>query len=285
MFPANSSVFHQSGSPDTLSPSLYLFFNFIELPDTSPSHFNIDSKISEIKECLAFVISLKLNANFSLCNTAEYNMCVFYVEFDFCADVLNFDFCALTFLAFCVNRCNLIYPHYLSKNKLKVQPFIMGKNKSYNTDILVSLIDEHLPDGGEQLERRILLNYIKSRQVKREDIKRHWVNTLCNKQNKPTGSSGGKPDLILKCQRIQKRILEKSNSRMYGASDIEDLSDDEDDDNEMIISGSSSSNNPSSQSDNFGEKKSSTSDEKLKSTSKTLFKSENRRLKIAPLKI
>ena len=177
----------------------------------------------------------------------------------------------------------------LSKQKqllelLKVQPITMGKNKSYNTDILVSLIDEHLPDGGEQWENIAKLYQVKASEENLrngEDIKRHWVNTLCNKQNKPTGSTGGKTDLILKCQRIQKRILEKSNSRMYGASDIEDLSGDEDededdDDDEIIISESSSSNNPSSQSEPSAKEKSSTSDEKLKSTSKTLFKSENK---------
>ena len=38
----------------------------------------------------------------------------------------------------------------------------------------------------------------------KDDIKQHWVENMCNKFKKPTGSAGGAKDFIIQCQKVQK---------------------------------------------------------------------------------
>ena len=79
--------------------------------------------------------------------------------------------------------------------------------------------------------------------------RRHWSEKQCNKGFKPTGKSGDQNDSILRCQRIQLKILKKAGAGNEGldaddssdedndrdsANDDEDV-DDEDPDEENIV--------------------------------------------------
>ena len=56
----------------------------------------------------------------------------------------------------------------------------------------------------------------------KDDIKRHWVEKLCNKFNKPTGNAGGAKDFILACQRVQAKIRKRCKSTLMGADSDEE---------------------------------------------------------------
>jgi hypothetical protein len=55
-----------------------------------------------------------------------------------------------------------------------------------------------------------------------DDLKRHWVKTLCNGMKKPTGGTGEKGERIQKCIAIEKLILDKTHSGILGLSPDED---------------------------------------------------------------
>ena len=56
---------------------------------------------------------------------------------------------------------------------------------------------------------------------------------LCNRFKKPTGLTGmAKSDIILCCQRVQAKILEKSNSLMMGIDDNDEETASDDNDND-----------------------------------------------------
>ncbi len=51
-----------------------------------------------------------------------------------------------------------------------------------------------------------------------DDLKRHWVKTLCNGMKKPTGGTGEKGERIHKCIHIKRLILDKTHSGILGLS-------------------------------------------------------------------
>ena len=55
-----------------------------------------------------------------------------------------------------------------------------------------------------------------------DDLKRHWVKTLCNGMKKPTGGTGEKGERIHKCIAIERLILDKTHSGILGLSPDED---------------------------------------------------------------
>ncbi len=55
-----------------------------------------------------------------------------------------------------------------------------------------------------------------------DDLKRHWVKTLCNGMKKPTGGTGEKGERIHKCIVIERLILDKTHSGILGLSPDED---------------------------------------------------------------
>ena len=66
-----------------------------------------------------------------------------------------------------------------------------------------------------------------------EDLKQHWVEKLFNRFKKPIGLMGlAKSDIILRCQRVQAKILEKSNLLVMGIGDNDEETASDDNDND-----------------------------------------------------
>ena len=88
---------------------------------------------------------------------------------------------------------------------------------NYKNVMLINIISEILPNGEYGWQA---VSFAYNEQSKEEqpcntdDLKRHWIKTLCN----------GMHDRIHRCISIEKRILDKTHSRLLGLS-----SDDEDD--------------------------------------------------------
>ena len=53
-------------------------------------------------------------------------------------------------------------------------------------------------------------------------MKRHWNEKMCNKFMKPTGSTGGARDFILRCQKVQALIDKKCESSLMGGHSEDD---------------------------------------------------------------
>ncbi len=56
-----------------------------------------------------------------------------------------------------------------------------------------------------------------------DNLKRHWVKTLCNGMKKPTGGTGEKGERIHKCIAIKRLILYKTHSSILGLSTDRDV--------------------------------------------------------------
>jgi len=113
-----------------------------------------------------------------------------------------------------------------------------GKQKNYQIDLLISIIEQKLPNGKLAWEEVAALYKVQSQDTELRDpdnIKRYWHEILCNKFQKPTGRAGDSKDRILRCQKIERKILRKSQSKSFGiessSSDTEEsgVGDDNDD--------------------------------------------------------
>jgi len=120
-----------------------------------------------------------------------------------------------------------------------------GKGKAnYKVDTLILVVEELLPNGAQSWAEVAALYQSRSGEMilrDHDDVKRYWIEKCCNKFKKPTGTPGDpKRDMILRCQRIQERIHNKSASTIMGVesegddglsldSDEEDEDDDDDD--------------------------------------------------------
>ena len=91
---------------------------------------------------------------------------------------------------------------------------------NYKVETLIQVVEEKLPNGAlGWIEVAALYQHCSGELILRdhEDVKRHWIEKCCNKFKKPTGNPGDpKRDMILRCQRIQGRIHEKSSSLIMG---------------------------------------------------------------------
>ena len=113
----------------------------------------------------------------------------------------------------------------------------MGRKPKYDEALLMSLVQEFLPDGAlgwKTVAEHYHVNSGEKELRDHDDVKKYWSNTLCNKMNKPTGKTGGR---TATCQKIQKEILEK-NAAMTFSSDEDDeveeeLQDEEGEEEEM----------------------------------------------------
>jgi hypothetical protein len=66
-------------------------------------------------------------------------------------------------------------------------------NPNYNNALLIEIIDSLKPSGALAWQNVAVLYQHRSNEVKLrdyEDIKRHWLEKLCNKMKKPTGKTG-----------------------------------------------------------------------------------------------
>jgi hypothetical protein len=96
-----------------------------------------------------------------------------------------------------------------------------GKGKAnYKVYTLVMAIEELMPNGAQSwAEVAALYQLCNGKFVIRDhdDMKRYWIEKCCSKFKKPTGNPGDpKRDMILRCQRIQEQIHNKSASVIIG---------------------------------------------------------------------
>jgi hypothetical protein len=65
---------------------------------------------------------------------------------------------------------------------------------NYNNEVLIQIVDTLKPTGAAGWENVAVLCQSRSKEIKLreyEDVKRQWIEKLCNKMKKPTGRSGG----------------------------------------------------------------------------------------------
>jgi hypothetical protein len=112
-------------------------------------------------------------------------------------------------------------------------------------DALVMAVEELLPNGAQSwAEVAALYQSCSGELILRDhdDVKRYWIEKCCNKFKKPTGTPGDpKRDMILRCQRIQERIHNKSASAIMGVElegddglSLDSEEEDEDDDDDEV---------------------------------------------------
>ena len=94
---------------------------------------------------------------------------------------------------------------------------------NYKNDMLINIILEVLPNGeyGWPSVSFAYQEHSKEEQPRNtDDLKRHWIKTLCNGTKKPTatGKPGGPNDRIHRCILIERRILDKTHSGLLGLS-------------------------------------------------------------------
>ncbi|KAL7482784.1 LOW QUALITY PROTEIN: hypothetical protein ACHAW6_008448 [Cyclotella cf. meneghiniana] len=97
--------------------------------------------------------------------------------------------------------------------------------KNYKKGVLLEVVKEVLPTRAYEWNK--LLTCIKRDPElhNKDDIKCHWVEKLCNKFKKPSGSAGGAHDFVLVCQRVQAKIHKKCESTLMGAHSDEENED------------------------------------------------------------
>ena len=93
---------------------------------------------------------------------------------------------------------------------------------NYQNNILISIIERLLPNGNEGW-RLVALAYKEEsgEEILRseDDVKKNWVQKLCNNMKKPTGRMGtDAKDRINQCIGIERRILDKMTSGILEAS-------------------------------------------------------------------
>jgi len=87
---------------------------------------------------------------------------------------------------------------------------------NYKNHLLIAIVKEKLPNGdyGWQAVPAAYQEAAKEDDVRdSHDVKKHWIQKLCNGMKKPTGRTGGKDDEVHKCIAIQKLILIKRRIR------------------------------------------------------------------------
>ena len=85
----------------------------------------------------------------------------------------------------------------------------------YKRDLLLSIIERRLPSGSEAWKLVCQEYQRESGEATirdSDDVKRHFHEKLCNKDQKPTGKSGDEKDVILLAQKIR---LEGRHSKCY----------------------------------------------------------------------
>jgi hypothetical protein len=116
---------------------------------------------------------------------------------------------------------------------------------NYKADILIHVVEEKLPAGAIGWQEVAALYQLCSGELAlrdHEDVKQHWVEKCCNKYKKPTGTPGGpKRDMILRCQRIHQKILDRNAAAVMGADsggddglDVSSESDEEESEEEEV---------------------------------------------------
>ncbi len=126
----------------------------------------------------------------------------------------------------CVATYLTLHPIVLAPDKARFfsavgrMPPLKG-SVNYKNDIPINIISEILPND-EYGWQAVSFAYHEQSKEKdphnTDNLKSHWIKTLCNGMKKPTGNPGGPNDWIHRCISIEKRILDKTHSRMLGLS-------------------------------------------------------------------
>jgi hypothetical protein len=90
--------------------------------------------------------------------------------------------------------------------------------KNYKNEVLIHCVLDILPNSKYGWQA-LALAYQEAAQEDEvqntDDLKKHWINNLCNGMQKPTGWQGGdKYDRIMRCIAIKKKILEKIHAEL-----------------------------------------------------------------------
>jgi hypothetical protein len=93
--------------------------------------------------------------------------------------------------------------------------------KNYKNEVLINIIAGILPNGQygwDQVAAAYMTEANEDILRDTDDLKRHWVKTLCNGMKKPTGGTGEKGERIHKCIHIERLILDKTHLGILGLS-------------------------------------------------------------------
>jgi hypothetical protein len=97
--------------------------------------------------------------------------------------------------------------------------------KEYKNKVPTNIITGILPNGQygwDQVATAYMTAAKEGNLRYTDDLKRHWVKTLCNGMKKPTGGTGEKEKRIHKCIASERLILDKTHSGILGLSPDED---------------------------------------------------------------
>ena len=98
---------------------------------------------------------------------------------------------------------------------------------NYQNNILISIVERLLPNGNEGWHLVAFVYQQESGEEilpSKDDLKKNWFCKLCNNMKKPTGKMGADTkDHINRCIKIERRILDKTFSRILGALSEEDI--------------------------------------------------------------
>eukprot|EP01035_Chromulina_nebulosa_P001212 gene1212-1632_t len=107
----------------------------------------------------------------------------------------------------------------------------MGKGRTYNTTVLLNIIESVKPVGmymWQEVAKRYQEATNESTLRDHDDIKRHFIEKLCNRGMKPTGRST-KSEEVDRAQAIQARILQESSIGQFGGENDNDDDENQDD--------------------------------------------------------
>jgi len=100
--------------------------------------------------------------------------------------------------------------------------------KNYKNEIITNIIAGILSNGQygwDQVAAAYMTAAKEENLCDADNLKRHWVKTLCNGMKKPTGGTGEKGERIHKCIAIERLILDKTHLGILGLSPDEDEED------------------------------------------------------------
>ncbi len=99
-----------------------------------------------------------------------------------------------------------------------------GGVPNYQNDILISIVEQFLPQGLEAW-REVALAYqresMETTLHRGEDLWDNWNRKLCNRMQKPMGKPGATSDRIFRCMAIERPIQDEAKAAILGADSVE----------------------------------------------------------------
>jgi hypothetical protein len=94
-----------------------------------------------------------------------------------------------------------------------------GGIPNYRNNILISIIEQYLPQGLEAWREVALVYQRESMEVtlcRGEDLRDNWNRKLCNCMQKPMGKPGALSNRIFRCMEIEHCIQDEANAAILG---------------------------------------------------------------------